>query len=236
MAAHRKDLNDTTIIEMYLNGASSTEIGRTLGVSHRTILLRLKKNNISRRTLSESQWNLKNKEFPEEFNDYNTMYQKYIIEGKSKKELGEEFNCDPCVIDRVLKELGITVRNNSQSKVGLMVGESHPNWKGGISSLSSRIREYLTDKHINGEVLRRDNWTCTICGSKKNLHVHHIIHFKTIVDRIIEEHPELSIEDNADELYNIAVRDSEINNLNNLITVCSECHHKIHGKKIVGGE
>ena len=66
MATHRKDINDNTIIEMYLNGASTTDIGRALGVTHRTILLRLKKNNISRRTLSESQWNFKQKEIPEE--------------------------------------------------------------------------------------------------------------------------------------------------------------------------
>ena len=74
MAAHRKDLNDNTIVEMYLNGASTTEIAQELGVTHRTILLRLKKNNISRRTLSESQWNFKQKEIPEDFNNYEKMY------------------------------------------------------------------------------------------------------------------------------------------------------------------
>lgn len=229
MAAH-KNLDDKTIIEMYLNGASTTEIGKALGTTHRTIILRLKKNNISRRTLSESQWNYKNKEMPDDFNSYETMYQKYIVEGKSKKDLGIIYNCDPCVIDRVLKELGIEVRNNSESKVGLMVGSTHPNWKGGISQLTPRVRQYLTDQHINGKVLKRDNYKCTICGGKNQLHVHHIIHFKTIMDRILNEHPDLNPIDNCDELYQIAIADKEINNTNNLITVCSECHHKIHGK------
>lgn len=229
MAAHRKDINDNTIIEMYLNGASTTEIGKLLGVTHRTVLLRLKKNNISRRTLSESQWNLKQKEFPEDFSNFEKMYDLYITQRLSKKDLGIAYNCDPCVIDRVLRNLGIEIRNNSQSKIGLMVGENHPNWKGGISTLSQRVREYLTDKHITSEVLKRDHYKCKICGSKKDLDVHHLIPFKQIIDRIVDEHPELEI--NSTEMYNICVSDSEINNLNNLITVCSECHHKIHGRR-----
>lgn len=42
MAAHRKDLDDSTIIDLYLQGKSSTEIAKQFGTSHRTILLRLK--------------------------------------------------------------------------------------------------------------------------------------------------------------------------------------------------
>lgn len=97
MAAHRKDLKDSTIIDMYLSGKSSTEIAKQFGVSHRTILLRL-------------------------------------------------------------------------------------------------------------------------------------IPFKSIVDRIIIQNYPLSPTENCDELYNIAITDSELNNPNNLITVCSMCHHKIHGQ------
>lgn len=55
MAAHRKDLDDSTIIDLYLQGKSSTEIAKQFGTSHRTILLRLKKNlGIKIRNNSES--------------------------------------------------------------------------------------------------------------------------------------------------------------------------------------
>ncbi len=42
------------IIELYLVGKSSTECGKAFGVSHNVVLRVLKKNNIPRRTISES--------------------------------------------------------------------------------------------------------------------------------------------------------------------------------------
>ena len=51
-----------------------------------------------------------------------------------------------------------------------------------------------------------------------------------VIDRIIIQNYPLSPIDDADKLYEIAVKDKELNNPNNLITVCSMCHHKIHGQ------
>ena len=86
--------------------------------------------------------------------------------------------------------------------------------------------------NLNGKplILCRDGNQCVICGSKDSLHVHHLIPFKSILDRIIIQNYPLSPVDDADKLYEIAVKDKELNNPNNLITVCSMCHHKIHGQ------
>ena len=54
----------------------------------------------------------------------------------------------------------------------------------------------------------------------------------TIISTCSLQYIDNSIED-IDKLYEIATKDKELNNPNNLITVCSICHHKIHGK--VGG-
>jgi len=50
------------------------------------------------------------------------------------------------------------------------------------------------------QVLKRDSWRCQECGSRTNLQVHHI-EFRSQSGADIEE---------------------------NLITLCSECHDRIH--------
>lgn len=56
--------------------------------------------------------------------------------------------------------------------------------------------------------------------------------FSDIFHRILNEHPDLDPIENQNELYNIALKDIEFNNLNNLITYCKECHlFKVHGYK-----
>jgi hypothetical protein len=67
------------------------------------------------------------KEFPQDLRDKDLVYDLYINQKLSKKDLGEKYNCDPDVIDRILHEFKIPVRNNSESKIGLRIGENHPN-------------------------------------------------------------------------------------------------------------
>jgi 5-methylcytosine-specific restriction endonuclease McrA len=55
---------------------------------------------------------------------------------------------------------------------------------------------------LHHSVLERDGWRCQVCGSLANLEVHHIM-------------PRSKLGDEAEE---------------NLITLCSQCHRKIHSK------
>jgi hypothetical protein len=76
--------------------------------------------------------------------------------------------------------------------ISFMSGEKHPNWKGGRSALP-----YAFDfKKTRDKIKSRDNLKCRICGTNKNLCVHHIDSNK--------------------------LNDSE----NNLITLCNKCHSK----------
>lgn len=222
------DSKDTIICQLYLDGFSTTEIGEELGMSHTAVSTHLEHCRINRRTFSEAQWAHSNKTIPDEFKSYEKMYDLYINQRLSKKDLGQLFNCDPCVIDRVLTELNIPIRNNSESKLGLISGDKHWNWKGGLTSLSRRLREFF-GTNLTVKILERDNYKCRICGSKHNLQVHHIIHFKDIVSRILNENPQYSLPDNINELYNIAIKDPQFLDCDNLITYCRDCHHKIHG-------
>ena len=220
--------NDELICQLYLDGFSTTQIGKQFNMPHRTILNHLEHCGLNSRTLSQAQWAYKQKTTPEEFKSYEAMYELYIVQKLSKKDLGERFNCDPCVIDRVLQELNIPIRNNSEAKVGLKTGEEHPNWQGGITPLHLRLRECFKVNQAP-EVLKRDEYKCQICGKTGTLHVHHIKPFAQILKRIVSEHPELNVEKNVNELYDIAIHDAEFCDMNNLISYCKECHYKAHG-------
>ena len=224
------DSNDEKIVNLYKSGKSSTEIAKIFNTTHNTILRHLKHCGIKSRTLSESQFAHNKKEYPEELTLYETVYDLYINKRTSKKDMALLFGVDPDAIDSVLKKFNIKIRGNSESRKGLYTGPNHPNWKGGRTGLYMRLREYF---YVNQQkiVLERDHYTCQYpeCGSKKKLHVHHIVPFKEIFDQILSENPDLDVKDDEEKIYEIMTHDSRMNDMNNLITYCKECHlFKVH--------
>ena len=88
-------------------------------------------------------------------------------------------------------------------------GDTNPNWKGGITP--ERQEFYASDgwKRACSEVYKRDGAKCQRCGSKENLHVHHIVPFG-----------------------NKGLRAD----INNLILLCKDCHNFVHSKRNVDKE
>ena len=223
------DTNDTIICQLYQDGFSCTDLAKEFNTTPKTILVHLRHCNIPIRDNSECQWVYNNKNFPKELESYESLYNLYIIQRLSKKDIAIKFNCDPSVIDRLLHKFNIPIRSNSESKIGLITGNQHWNWKGGITTLARRLREYFGTNQVK-KVLDRDYYKCQLCGSKKDLQVHHIKHFSTILKRIINSNPNLDPIKDVNKLYDIAIKDTEFNDLNNLVTYCKYCHlHKVHG-------
>lgn len=84
---------------------------------------------------------------------------------------------------------------------GLKRGNEHYNWKGGITPVNDKIRRSKEYKRWRLAVLKRDNYTCVLCGdSSKELNVDHIKKFA--------DFPELRLD------------------LNNGRTLCVDCHRK----------
>lgn len=95
------------------------------------------------------------------------------------------------------------------------IGENHPGWKGGTTSLAEKIRK--STKYINwrNSIFEKDNYICQKCDQKGGeLNADHI---KTFV-RILKENLIVNLNDayNCEELWDI----------NNGRTLCKPCHIK----------
>lgn len=53
-------------------------------------------------------------------------------------------------------------------------GPNNPNWKGGVTYEYRLFRKSASYQRWRKAVLTRDNYTCTQCGDKEDLHVDHI--------------------------------------------------------------
>ena len=178
------------------------------------------------------------------------LYQKYVVEGLSTYQIGKIVNRNPKNIYHKLKDFGIKTRTraetllknswwnlglpsarkgkklsedvkkklskartgkkypNLQGKKNGMYGRSgnlNPNWKGGVTPERQKLYSSGLWKEIIKTVFRRDGFTCQRCKNKKGkLHAHHIKSWADYPDNRFD--------------------------LDNLITICKECHGWIHSK------
>jgi len=90
---------------------------------------------------------------------------------------------------------------------GTMAGENSPHWKGG------KIGYYGPNWHQKREqALERDSHTCQDCGVSDDLHVHHIRKIRQYKD-----------------MYGTPEWYEKANELDNLLTLCQDCHRKWEG-------
>ena len=226
--------DEQEIIRLYNEEKKSTTyIGKLFKIDDTRVARILKKNGYKCRTLSESQFAYLEKEPDPRLFDKDWLYDAHWNQNLSCKELGEILGSDPGVIKKHMNDLGIPTKTNSESKIGLMAGDKHPNWQGGKTPLSLLLREYF---NINLAPLaaKRDSYTCQKCGKSHTvLNVHHKKHFADIVNEIISEH--LDIDYNSESgkmmMYDIISKDKRFLDLDNLITLCKECHILEHLKR-----
>jgi len=102
----------------------------------------------------------------------------------------------------------------------LEISEHSGNWKGGITPLIEQLRHSFKYRQWRSDIFTRDNFTCQDCGDNKggNLEAHH----KKSFSSILQKYEITTLEEalNCEELWNI----------NNGITLCEDCHKKIHRK------
>jgi len=110
-------------------------------------------------------------------------------------------------------------------------GTNNPNYKGNCN-LKQLIRGY-TRNVWRPKVLSKDRYICQNCKKylPGNLVAHHKKRFSVIFDEILKENKELDSEKDLNELYDIFINDERLVSLENGITLCKDCHKKLHKGK-----
>lgn len=109
--------------------------------------------------------------------------------------------------------------------------QTNSNYSGQLDFTKS-LRSY-TKEEWRPKVFERDGYTCQECGddSGGNLQAHHIVPFTALRDQILMENAaelDLDTEEGRSELLNRAKNDTRINDIDNGVTLCEDCHKAEH--------
>lgn len=110
-------------------------------------------------------------------------------------------------------------------------GKNHYNWKGGESEVIDILRKSI--KEWKKEVLLRDDFKCWITDSKKDLIVHHLKSFNTILNEAslntgIPVLRKLSDYHNIEDFYILQKELIKLHTIECGITLTREIHNKFH--------
>jgi len=79
-------------------------------------------------------------------------------------------------------------------------------------------------------IMARDEFSCQNCGTVRDISVHHLRTFKSIVRTVVKRNPQLSA-DNPEDRYILAKLITKEHTMDDGITLCQSCHMIAHGKK-----
>jgi predicted DNA-binding protein YlxM (UPF0122 family) len=221
-------LNKDILYKLYVQEKKSlTEIAKIFNISAMTVLDRMKKFNIERRTKSEAAKGENNsfygKHHTEEAREKMSEVKKgrhFSEEHKRKLSKARKGKKNPMYgkhrSEETKKKISEACKGEKNHNYGkhrseeykikmreINKGENNPYWKGGITPENIKVRRSREMCLWRKAVLERDNFTCQACSKKGGkLHVHHINNFS--------DFPELRVA------------------IDNGITLCKKCHKKFH--------
>lgn len=233
----RTVLNIDVLKKMYYEDKMSAyAISKVFGCSHRTVIDTLRSYGFETRGLQDSQINFfhDGENMDARLNDPEWLNKMFWDEKMTSNDIGKLVGVNGSTVLRQMKRLGLKTargKNNISRRrpknpvIKTMVIND-------ISDLSDILRDYVR-VNIRPKILNRDSHICQLCGNPNKLHVHHIKRLSKIIEDIICEMPgnNLATNEGLVKLYLKIVKDERFLTEKNLITLCSKCHNRAHGKK-----
>lgn len=192
------------LIKLYFSGLSFTQIEQQFGLTRGVIYHWMKKYEIPARSISEAA---------------------LLVEHDWGDKISESLKGHPVTLETREKirnkHVGKVLSTEHKKKIsetfkGMRLGENHPMWRGGVSTVNRNIRNMPENKAWKFQILKRDDFSCTTCNSVIGLVAHH----KIELYKIIRKYNLKSVIDARDciELWDIS----------NGVTLCTICHRLIH--------
>ena len=211
-----KRINDDDILRLYNQGLLHREIADQLGCATCTVTNHLLKIGIRSYDMSRRQQvlNLHNK----------GLYDKDIAEtlGVTREDVTHLLNVQG-ITNRRIKVDNLDLRSRiSNSLIGRFVGENNPNYKGYTNEKSVARGIFKT---ISKRVMRKENYTCEVCGKRGgDLEVHHIKPFIVIMNEFFEN----VYDGNINNIYEQLIKYPDFMDESNLVVLCHDCHWRVH--------
>lgn len=225
---------DAEWIDLYVNRKfSAYQIAKMYNTNHNLVISHLQHNGIETRNLQEAQRtvngnyymhpDLKNPDALRNLH-YNYHYSIGVI--------ADMYRCDIRVIKTCFNNLGIQMYNsNTYASAPPALYKDHY-----FEQSLTQLARAFCKLYLNPFALQRDQYRCRVCGSTENLEVHHsIIPLNKIIYICADLNPQYSISEDITLLFEILKQDPLFLDMNNLSTLCSKCHHKVHkiGRNII---
>lgn len=116
---------------------------------------------------------------------------------------------------------------SSKTDMRVTGGDSHYNWKGGITPIHVMIRNLPENRDWQLKCFARDNNSCQKCGSGCDLEIHHKKSFSQILLEFLQKYSQFSPIEEKDILIRLALSYEEFWDMNNGETLCEICHDLI---------
>ena len=152
------------------------------------------------------------------------LYDKDIAEtlGVTREDVTHLLNVQG-ITNRRIKVDNLDLRSRiSNSLIGRFVGENNPNYKGYTNEKSVARGIFKT---ISKRVMRKENYTCEVCGKRGgDLEVHHIKPFIVIMNEFFEN----VYDGNINNIYEQLIKYPDFMDESNLVVLCHDCHWRVH--------